>query len=219
MDIMESPEKNGDGAKEHAMFFQSIIDNVPNMIFVKDAKELRFVLFNKAGEELVGYSKDDMVGKNDYDFFPKQEADFFITNDRLVLEKKELLDIPEEPLQTHHKGLRILHTKKIPIMDESGVPRYLLGISEDITEKKEAQGVLMRTYAELEEKIHERTKALEDSANELKREIEKRKEIEDSLIRKNYELELSNKAMAEREGKIADLKTNIEELEKKAKGA
>jgi PAS domain S-box-containing protein len=215
---MESPEQNGHSQKEQAIFFQSIIDNVPDMIFVKEAKELRFVLFNKAGEELVGYPKKDMIGKNDYDFFPESEADFFVTNDRLVLTKKELLDIPEESLQTHHKGLRILHTKKIPILDENGVPQYLLGISEDITEKKEAQNVLMRTYEDLEEKIHERTKELEEVASELKKEIEKRKAIEDSLMRKNYELELSNKAMMEGEGKIADLKSNIEMLEKKARG-
>ncbi len=215
---MELNEINDENAKQYGIFFRSIIDNMPNMVFVKDAEELRFVLFNKAGEELCGYSKEDMIGKNDYDFFPKAQADFFITNDRLVLEKKELLDIPEEPLQTHYKGLRILHTKKIPILDESGKPRYLLGISEDITEKKAAQSVLMREYADLEEKVHKRTEELENTANELKKEIEKRKEIEDNLRKKNDELELSNKAMIEWEGKIADLKKSVEELEKKRKG-
>ncbi len=46
------------------------------------------------------------------------------------------MDIPEEPLLTKARGLRILHTKKIPILNSEGVPEYLLGISEDITEKK-----------------------------------------------------------------------------------
>jgi hypothetical protein len=65
-------------------FFQSIVDNVPDMIFVKEAKELRFVLFNKAGEELLGYKKEKMIGKNDYDFFPKDQAKFFIEKDLLT---------------------------------------------------------------------------------------------------------------------------------------
>lgn len=124
--------------KESEEFLSSVVDNIPNMIFVKDAKELRFVRFNKAGEELLGYSKNDLLGKNDYDFFPKNQADFFTAKDKDVLNKGELLDIPEEPIQTKNKGERILHTKKIPITDKDGNPLYLLGISEDITEQKQA---------------------------------------------------------------------------------
>ena len=60
-------------------FLDSVIENIPHMIFVKDAKELRFVRFNKAGEDLIGYTKNDMIGKNDYDFFIKREADFLLS--------------------------------------------------------------------------------------------------------------------------------------------
>lgn len=95
-------------------FLDSVVENIPNMIFVKDAKELRFVRFNKAGEELLGYDRKDLMGKNDYDFFPKTEADFFTTKDRNVLLGGMLLDIPEEPIHTKLKGIRILHTKKSP---------------------------------------------------------------------------------------------------------
>jgi PAS domain S-box-containing protein len=129
-------KKNNEHDHETLVFFQSIVDNVPDMIFVKEAKELRFVLFNKAGEELLGYPRKDMIGKNDYDFFPKNQADFFTAKDQTTLKKKVLLDIPEEPIQTRYKGLRFLHTKKIPILDDKGAPKYLLGISEDITEQK-----------------------------------------------------------------------------------
>ena len=51
----------------------------------------------------------------------------------------KLVDIPEEIIQTRDKGLRILHTKEIPIFDGAGRPQYLLGISEDITVAKRAQ--------------------------------------------------------------------------------
>jgi len=122
--------------REGNLFFDSIIENIPDMIFLKDAKELRFVRFNKAGEELLGYSRDELLGKNDYDFFPKKEADFFTTEDEKVLKEGKLHDIPEEPIHTKAKGIRTLHTKKITIQDEHGKPKYLLGISEDITERK-----------------------------------------------------------------------------------
>jgi two-component system cell cycle sensor histidine kinase/response regulator CckA len=120
-------------------FLDSIVENIPDMIFVKEAQDLRFVRFNKAGEDLLGYRREELIGKNDYDFFPKNEADFFVARDRAVLDSGRLLDIPEEPIHTRFKGKRILHTKKIPLLDARGKPRYLLGISEDITDLRRSE--------------------------------------------------------------------------------
>jgi PAS domain S-box-containing protein len=116
-------------------FLDSIVENIPAMLFIKDAKELRFVRFNRSGEELLGYSRGELLGKNDYSFFPKPEADIFVEKDREALRKGGLLEIEEETIHTRKKGPRILHTKKIPIVDSQGTPLYLLGISEDITDK------------------------------------------------------------------------------------
>ena len=116
-------------------FLDSIIENIPAMLFIKDAEELRFVRFNRAGEELLGYKREDLLGKNDFSFFPKNEADFFVEKDREALRSQTLLEIKEETIHTLKKGARILHTKKIPILDSHGKPVYLLGISEDITER------------------------------------------------------------------------------------
>ncbi len=129
-------------SEEIRTFLDSIIENIPNMIFVKDAKDLRFVRFNKSGEQLLGISREEMLGKSDYDFFPKDEADFFTTNDREVLERKQLVDIAEEQIQTKNRGIRILHTRKIPLLDARGNPLHLLGISEDITDRKRAEELL-----------------------------------------------------------------------------
>jgi PAS domain S-box-containing protein len=132
-------------SQQNQRFLDSIIEHLPNMVFVKDAQDLRFVRFNRAGEELLGYSRDDLIGKNDYDFFPQEEADFFTSIDRTVLKSGELLDIPEEPIQTRWNGIRFLHTKKIPLVDKNGKPQYLMGISEDITEYKQAQEALRQS--------------------------------------------------------------------------
>jgi PAS domain S-box-containing protein len=126
-------------SRDSELFLKSIVENIPDMIFVKDAKSLQFLRFNKAGEELVGHPKEAMIGKTDYDFFPQSEADFYTTKDREVLTSKTLIDIPEEVIQTKSHGTRYLHTKKIPILDEHGIPLYLLGISEDITERKTSE--------------------------------------------------------------------------------
>lgn len=129
-------------------FLDSLIENLPLMVFVKDAKTLRFVRFNKAGENLIGFSRNDMLGRNDYDFFPKEQADFFTGKDRAVLLGKTIVDIPEESIETKYLGTRILHTKKIPVLGPDGNPEYLLGISEDITEAKRAEEQNLRLIEE-----------------------------------------------------------------------
>lgn len=134
---------------ENSEFLDSIIENIPHMIFIKDANNLRFVRFNKAGEELLGYSREELIGKSDYDFFPKEEADFFTSKDRAVLAGKQPVDIPEEPIHTRLKGRRLLHTKKIPILGKKGEPRYLLGISEDITDLRASQEELVHSRKQL----------------------------------------------------------------------
>ena len=120
-------------------FLHSIVEHIPNMIFVKDARELRFIRFNRAGEELLGYRREELLGKTDYDFFPQEQADSFTAKDREVLRHGQIVDIPEETIVTRTQGRRILHTQKIPILDEAGRPLYLLGISEDITDRKAAE--------------------------------------------------------------------------------
>ncbi len=129
-------------------FLDSIIENIPDMIFVKDAKELRFVRFNKAGETLLGAKREDLIGKNDHDLFPKEDADFFISKDREVLDEKKMMDIQEEKINTP-SGERWLHTKKIPILDESGNAIYLLGISADITERKRLENERLEAEKQL----------------------------------------------------------------------
>jgi PAS domain S-box-containing protein len=144
-DITER-KKMEDEIRQSNNFLNSIFENVPNMIFVKDAKDLRFVMFNKAGEDLLGVPRKDLIGKSDRDFFPKEQAEFFIAKDRSVLMDRKLVDIPEEPIDTKD-GKRILHTKKFPVYGPDDKPLYLMGISEDITEQKERERLKIYTQA------------------------------------------------------------------------
>jgi len=132
-------------------FLDSVIENIPNMIFVKDAKDLRFVRFNRAGEEMFGYSRNELIGKTIYDFLPQEQADIFAQQDRKVLQAGKVLDIPADPLPTRGRGIRIRHTKKVPLLDAKGKPEYLLGISEDITEQKQVEAERERLLSAIEQ--------------------------------------------------------------------
>ncbi len=120
-------------------FLDAIVENIPLMLFIKDGASLRFVRFNRAGEDLLGWPRQALVGKNDFDFWPPEQAEFFVRKDRETMKVGKVVDIDEEPIQTRHQGVRILYTKKVPILDPSGNPLYLLGISQDITERRRVE--------------------------------------------------------------------------------
>jgi PAS domain S-box-containing protein len=149
-------------------FLDSMIENIPNMIFVKDAENLRFIRFNRAGEELLGLSRSELIGKNDFDFFPTDQAEQFVSADRATLRNRQLVDIPGETIETKTRGTRILHTKKIPILDETGAPSFLLGISEDITEAKKAQEALLQAQEQADRANRAKSQFLAGMSHELR---------------------------------------------------
>ena len=117
-------------------FLEAVIEHIPAVVFVKDARDFRFILLNRAGEEFLGVSRHAIIGKTDHDVFPKEEADQFVARDREVLKSRHVEIIEEEPVHTPHNGLRFLRTRMIVICDDKQEPQYLVGISEDVTDQK-----------------------------------------------------------------------------------
>jgi PAS domain S-box-containing protein len=168
---IEERERAKAEIKQNTLFLETVLENIPNMIFVKEGEELRFIAINKAGEQILRVPRNEYVGKTDEDLFPPQQAAYFKQMDRSVFENGSVVIIEEEPVQTQD-GERWLRTKKIPVKDEHGRPLYLIGISEDITEKREKDEQIKQFYAELEKKVKERTIELSNSEKRFRALIE-----------------------------------------------
>lgn len=149
-------------------FLNSVIQNLPITVFIKDAKDLRFVLWNKAGEQVTGYTNEEMLGRTDADFFPPEVAAQYIVNDREALQRGRVIDIPDEKLVTRDGATRVMHTRKIPICDERGEPLYLLGIAEDITERKRANEELRQARDAAESANRAKSEFLANMSHEIR---------------------------------------------------
>jgi PAS domain S-box-containing protein len=148
--------------QETSQFLQTILENIPMIIFIKEARELRYVHTNRFLVEALGESVKSWIGKNDRELFPREIADLFIAKDREVFEKRTLVDIPQEEVPTEDGKVLICHTRKVPLYDANGEPLYLIGLSEDITERKKAEDAQRRELVLLEtqEKLMELVRQL-----------------------------------------------------------
>ena len=117
---------------------KTIIDNVPDLIYVKD-RAGRFVTANAALLKLLQLdSADDLIGKTDYDFSVPELACNYVADDQIVMRSGEPLLDREE---SHGSGTGdpiCLLTTKVPLEDNQGVVSGVVGIGHDITARKKA---------------------------------------------------------------------------------
>ncbi len=124
-------------ASDTRSLLDSILSSLPVGVFVKDmADGGRYILYNAACGEIVGFEPAQIVGKQDRDIFPAAQADMFVNQDFRAMDTAQTLSF-EEAVVRSDTSTRTIHTIKraIPTVDGSA-PRYLVGISQDVTERR-----------------------------------------------------------------------------------
>jgi two-component system, cell cycle sensor histidine kinase and response regulator CckA len=131
--------------RESEQFLADILENIPSMVYVKDAKTLTFVRVNRATEQTLGYSSDQLVSPDSRKLGLPAESDYYAAMDQRVVDTGQLMEFPLEVLTPPDGRPRYLRTKKVPLFDEQGKPKFVLGISEDITDLKLAEDARLET--------------------------------------------------------------------------
>jgi PAS domain S-box-containing protein len=129
---------------------RTLIDNMPDFIYIKDTKS-RFVVANKKHAQVHGIrSPLEMAGKTDFDFYPKELANKYYWNEQEIISSgKPLINIEEQGLDENGETI-YLSTTKIPLKDSKGKITGLVGIGRDITSRKKAEEQLAEHAKELQ---------------------------------------------------------------------
>lgn len=145
-DITERKRAEDALEKEHALL-RTLIDHLPDRIYVKDTAG-RFLLNNPAHLKALGAkSQEDALGKTDFDFRPKERAEKSAAGDRQVLESGNALINHEESSVLPDGTQRWTLVTKVPLRDKEGNVIGLVGISRDITERKQRERELQAVAA------------------------------------------------------------------------
>ncbi|MGF1568864.1 MAG: PAS domain S-box protein [Nodosilinea sp.] len=137
--------------QENRDFLQAVLDNLPISLFVKNATPEHFgqyVLVNQTFEAFWDQTRETVIGYTAHDLFAAEQADSFAVKDREIVANGVKQRFHQD--LTHHlQGQRVLQTTKVPLHGPDGQPKYLLGISEDITERIAAETALQRSEEQL----------------------------------------------------------------------
>lgn len=121
---------------ESKEFLDSLINSIPDPIFVKNEKR-RWVLLNDEACDKIGYLRAEIIGKTDSDIFPKEQADIFKENEDKVYRDGGTL-ISEEKI-TFHGEEKIISTVRTLCADDVTGERFIIGTIRDVTERKAAE--------------------------------------------------------------------------------
>ncbi len=125
-------------------FLQTVIENVPTPIVVKDARTRTYILVNRAAEQFHQMSRDQMIGKTVSEIFSPAGAATVAANDEQLLETRSIQNYAEHPIALPSGACRIARSTRLPVMGEDGTPKYLLTVIEDVTESKRAEARIER---------------------------------------------------------------------------
>ena len=140
LDARLAVEKN----LEHARtFLDTVIENLPLPVVVKDPSSMQFEFVNRAFEAFVGWTREQLIGKTVFDFLPRESAERVANNDREVLNSDQGPLTSEFALPTLTNGVRTVTTTRLVVRDKKGNPSHLIAVFEDVTDRRELDSRLL----------------------------------------------------------------------------
>jgi PAS domain S-box-containing protein len=167
---------------------RTLIDNMPDLIFIKD-RESRFTVANKKVAMIMGTTPENLIGKTDFDFYAHDLARSFYDAEQEIMRTFNPMINYEEPALDEHGNRIIISTTKVPFKNKAGETAGLVGVCRDITRLKRIEIQLRKKTEDLQET----NRLLEQRQGEILFQSEELAEQAQNLMIINTELERLNR--------------------------
>ncbi|MGA8077458.1 MAG: EAL domain-containing protein [Xanthobacteraceae bacterium] len=180
---------------ETRKFLDSIIEQIPVSVVVKDVKTRKYLLVNRAFETMLGIPREQMLDHTSFDIHRPPDAKIIDDADSEALRDVEHVNFKEIEINTTMRGPRMQSTRRIVIKSADGEPKYIIAVIEDVTERKKTEQRIaflahhdaltgLANRAALIQKIDEaaaRRRRLEEPFTLLLLDLDRFKQVNDTL--------------------------------------
>jgi len=173
--------------------YKNIFNNIQDIYWEVDT-DGRILEISPSVDRIYNVKRDALIGQSVYDFYKKPQERQKLLG---ILEKKEQVTDYEICLSDENSQTAYASLNCILIRGKKGQPQKIIGSLRDITARKQVESKLEKYHTNLEEKVKQRTADLEHTNNQLRAEIEQRRQTE--------------KALRESEDKYRNILANIKE--------
>ena len=123
--------------EDQASLLETLMDSVPDSIYFKD-RQSKFTRINRYAAAHYGIVNPALaVGRTDFDFFTEEHAGQALRDEQQIIRTGQPLVSIEEKETLPDGKLRWVSTTKLPLRDREGDIVGILGLSHDITQRKQ----------------------------------------------------------------------------------
>jgi diguanylate cyclase (GGDEF)-like protein/PAS domain S-box-containing protein len=123
-------------------FLDTIVTNLPAMLFVKDAETRQYLMINRAGEAVMGKPASEILGATDRELFPGQGAAY---EQRDAHAAASNLPTVFESVFKREDGETVhVRTTRTLIDGPERAHQYILGVTEDVTHIRTTEAEVRR---------------------------------------------------------------------------
>ena len=180
---------------EIRQFLDSIVENIPVSVVVKDAKTRKYLLVNRAFETMLGIPRSQMLNRTSFDIHRLIDAKNIDDADTESLQDSDHVNYKEIEVNTPVRGQHMQSTRRLVIKDGQGEAKCIIAVIEDVTERKKAEQRIaflahhdaltgLANRAALTQKIEEaaaRHRRLQEPFTVLLLDLDRFKQVNDTL--------------------------------------
>jgi diguanylate cyclase (GGDEF)-like protein/PAS domain S-box-containing protein len=123
-------------------FLDTVVRNLPAMLFVKDSVTRQYLMVNRTGEAVIGRPTEDIIGRTDRELF-EDYGEAYEARDSEAVSSSSATTFESEFVREDGRSVHLRTTRTL--IDGPDRPRqYILGISEDVTATRLAEAQVLR---------------------------------------------------------------------------